>query len=261
MKQGSQTLPVQVTSDGSTKTTESSSTTAQTTVASSTTGVKQRESQESEAQKVAEQTLQADASRGSSEVSRETQQSSQAVISSQTESGTTSSATQSSAGVVAGTEKVAEEGSQNKTIATQTSCNEQSEREEQQQQQLDKRGGRRSALPITKRGQFFNDSYFEDTWKYYQDAVRDVLEKWDDNSAAATDDMTCYRRLRSRDMRDENQAITSAEDSSSYKVSGHRLMTRESCCVVDTLVDHLFSSLMFICTFPTSVCAGRPRLC
>ncbi|KAK8399063.1 hypothetical protein O3P69_004263 [Scylla paramamosain] len=214
MKQEGQTLPVQVTSDDNTKATENSSTTAQTTVTSSTTGVKQRESQESEAQKVTEQTLQADATQGSSEVSRETQQSSQAFISSQTKSGTASSATQSSDGAIAGNEKVLEEGSQNKTIATQTSCNEQSEREEQQR---DRRGGRRSTLPITKRGQFFNDSYFEDTWKYYQDAVRDVLAKWDDNSAAATDDMTCYRRLRSRDMRDENQAITSAEDSSSYK--------------------------------------------
>lgn len=215
MKQETQTLPSQVTSEGSTKATESSSTTAQTSVTSSTTGVKQRESQESEVQKVTEKSLQADATQGSSEVSGETQQSSQTSISSQTES-----STQSNDGAIAGNEKVTEEGNQNKTIATQTSCNEQSERQEQQR---DTRCGR-SSLPITKRGQFFNDSYFEDTWKYYQDAVRDVLAKWDDNSAAATDDMTCYRRLRSRDMRDENQAITSAEDSSSYKVSRPKLI-------------------------------------
>lgn len=217
MKQGTKTLPVQVTTDGNTKVMESSSTTTQT----STTAAKQRGTQENEAQRVTEKTLLADATQCSTGVSGENQRSSQSFTSSQAESRTASNATLARDSANDGNEKSVKEGSQNKSISTQTSCNYQTDNEERQR---DGRGSRRSALPIMRRGQFFNDSYFEDTWKDYQDAVRDILAKWDDHSAAATDDMTCYRRLRSRDMRDENQAITSAEDSSSYKVSAGKII-------------------------------------
>lgn len=146
--------------------------------------------------------------RGLSCASGETSLSSQSAISAQKEASTVSNATQTNDEVQEQTEKE----SHNKSISTQTSGTMSDDRER------DGQGRRRANLPIARRGQFFNDSYFEDTWKNYQDAVRDILSKWDDDSAAATDDMTCYRRLRSRDMRDENQAITSTEDSSSYKV-------------------------------------------
>lgn len=214
-KQGTKTMPVQATTDGSTKVMESSSTTTQTSAATSTTAAKQREAQGSEAQRVKEETHLADASSG---ISGEVQQSSKSFTSSQSESSTASSAALASGTATHGNEKPAKEESQNKSISTQTSCNYQTE--------IDEQGRRRAALPIMRRGQFFNDSYFEDTWKDYQDAVREVLAKWDDQSAAASDDMTCYRRLRSRDMRDENQAITSAEDSSSYKVSANKRIMR-----------------------------------
>lgn len=179
----------------------------------STADTKQREAQQHVSQGAAAKTFQEEVAFGSSSAS-EAQQSSQSSISSQKETSTVSNATQTSdtANEVQG--KSVEKGSLNKSISTQTSgsCDATSEG------QLDGRGGRRATLPIARRGQFFNDSYFEDTWKNYQDAVRDILSKWDDDSATASDDMTCYRRLRSRDMRDENQAITSTEDSSSYKV-------------------------------------------
>ncbi|KAG0725432.1 Heat shock protein 22 [Chionoecetes opilio] len=213
MKQDTKTFPVQMSANGNTAAMESSATTTQTSAATSISAAKQRETQESEAKRVAEKNRLADAT-CSSGVSGESQQSSQSFISSQTKTSAASDASQTKDSAYDGSEKAVREGSQNKSISTQTCRNSQTE---SQNQQLDKQGSRRSALPITRRGQFFNDSYFEDTWKDYQDAVRDVLAKWDDHSTAATDDMTCYRKLRSRDMRDDNQAITSAEDSSSYK--------------------------------------------
>ena len=219
MKQGTKASPTRVTSNGNTKATESFSSTTQTTAATSSTGVKQRETQEREAERVAEKNLLADGTQCSSGVSGETQKSSQSFTSSQIESNTAANAAQTSDTAAVGTERAVKEGSQNKTISTQTSLNE----------ERDGWGRRRSALPITRRGQFFNDSYFEDTWKDYQDAVRGILARSDDQSAAATDDMTCYRRLRSRDMSDENQAISSAEDSSSYKVNANRLIIMVFC--------------------------------
>nr|XP_045595160.1 uncharacterized protein LOC123756146 [Procambarus clarkii] len=71
------------------------------------------------------------------------------------------------------------------------------------------------AIPIKTRGLFFNDCFFEDTWKDYQDAVKDVVVKWGDSSTC--DDMTCYRKLRTRDLREENQAVKASEDDSNYK--------------------------------------------
>lgn len=149
---------------------------------------------------------------GSSGRSEETSQSSKSAISAQKETSTVSNATQTSDSANEAHEKTLEKGSHNKSISTQTSGT-------MSEDQREGQGRRRATLPIARRGQFFNDSYFEDTWKNYQDAVRGILSKWDEDSATATDDMTCYRRLRSRDMRDENQAITSTEDSSSYKVN------------------------------------------
>ncbi|KAK4317819.1 hypothetical protein Pmani_011143 [Petrolisthes manimaculis] len=81
-----------------------------------------------------------------------------------------------------------------------------------------RRGSKGVALPIVTKGQFFNDSFFEGTWKNYQDAVREVLARWDRSSSPVpSDDMTSYRKLRTRDMRDENQAVTTSEDEANYK--------------------------------------------
>ncbi|KAG7158672.1 uncharacterized protein LOC121878296 [Homarus americanus] len=85
--------------------------------------------------------------------------------------------------------------------------------------------GKGTPIPIKTRGLFFNDSFFENTWKDYQDAVKDIVIKWGDCSTS--DDMTCYRRLRSRDLREENQAIKSSEDEFNYRfiVDVHDFMT------------------------------------
>ncbi|XP_042893940.1 uncharacterized protein LOC122267833 [Penaeus japonicus] len=71
-------------------------------------------------------------------------------------------------------------------------------------------------FPITRRGLFFNDSFFQDSWKDFQKAVREVLAKWGEQSSLL-DDLTCYRNLRSRDLREDTQAVTSSEDDHHHK--------------------------------------------
>lgn len=81
-------------------------------------------------------------------------------------------------------------------------------------------------LAITKKGQFFNDSYFEDTRQDFQDAVQDVLAKWGDKSKPSND-INSYRELRAKDLRDENQAIKSTEDQRYHKVNSERTRRRK----------------------------------
>ncbi|XP_042240603.1 uncharacterized protein LOC121878438 [Homarus americanus] len=73
-----------------------------------------------------------------------------------------------------------------------------------------------SSLSIPTRGLFFKDPVFADSRQDFRDAVRDVVSKWGDGSSA-TDDMTCYRSLRARNMRDDNQAVRSSENEFNYK--------------------------------------------
>lgn len=72
-------------------------------------------------------------------------------------------------------------------------------------------------LPITKKGPFFDDSFFEDSRQPFQKAVRQVLEKTNETSSQ-TDDLTTYRNLRQRDLKEENQAVTVDEDQKTHKV-------------------------------------------
>lgn len=65
---------------------------------------------------------------------------------------------------------------------------------------------------------FFGDSFFKDSWQDFQEAVRDVVVKCGDPACPA-DDLTHYRTLRQRDLRDENQAMRFTEDEVAYKVS------------------------------------------
>nr|XP_045606876.1 titin-like isoform X3 [Procambarus clarkii] len=72
-------------------------------------------------------------------------------------------------------------------------------------------------LPITKKGPFFDDSFFEDSRQPFQKAVRQVLEKTNETSSQ-TDDLTTYRNLRQRDLKEENQAVTVDEDQKTHKI-------------------------------------------
>nr|XP_053639284.1 LOW QUALITY PROTEIN: uncharacterized protein LOC128693551 [Cherax quadricarinatus] len=71
-------------------------------------------------------------------------------------------------------------------------------------------------LPITKKGSFFEDSFFEDSRQLFQTAVRQVLEK--SNETSQTDDITTYRNLRQRNLKEENQAVTVNEDQKTHKI-------------------------------------------
>nr|XP_045610251.1 uncharacterized protein LOC123765552 [Procambarus clarkii] len=73
-----------------------------------------------------------------------------------------------------------------------------------------------TTLPITTRGLFFDDSFFQNAWKDFQDAVKEVVSRWGQESSTS-DYLTCYRNLRTRDLKDENQAVKSSEDEFNYK--------------------------------------------
>lgn len=73
-------------------------------------------------------------------------------------------------------------------------------------------------VQITQRGLFFDDACFEDTRNDFRNAISDVVSRFGDKSSNI-DELTQYRSLRSREIRDENQAITSSQDDSKYKVS------------------------------------------
>ncbi|KAK7067254.1 hypothetical protein SK128_020019 [Halocaridina rubra] len=73
-----------------------------------------------------------------------------------------------------------------------------------------------NSRPITKRGRFFDDSYFADTRSGFRSAIQDVLSKWGESSSNV-DDLTSYRNLRTRDLREDNQAVQSMEDEIQHK--------------------------------------------
>jgi len=73
-------------------------------------------------------------------------------------------------------------------------------------------------LPISERGPFFRDSFFQDTRKQFQEAVDQVLKEWGQVDSAS-DHMNMYRNLRKQNLQEENQAVAFSEDHQCYKVS------------------------------------------
>lgn len=79
-------------------------------------------------------------------------------------------------------------------------------------------------LPITRRGHFFQDSFFENARSHFDDAIRDVLGRWGETTMLTdkwqdTDHIfNRYRQLRSNNLKEENQAVTVSSDNSSQKV-------------------------------------------
>ncbi|XP_063586551.1 uncharacterized protein LOC134764016 [Penaeus indicus] len=71
-------------------------------------------------------------------------------------------------------------------------------------------------FPLTKMGLFFHDSFFKDSTEEFRKAVREILTRWGEASPEV-DDLTRYRILRSRDSREETQAVTSLEDDRHHK--------------------------------------------
>nr|XP_027233919.1 uncharacterized protein LOC113825302 [Penaeus vannamei] len=77
-------------------------------------------------------------------------------------------------------------------------------------------------LPISRRGSFFQDAFFSDTHKDFDSSVREVLARWSGDDFQAKDFrrediMDRYRQLRSRNLKEENQAVTVTSDKTSHK--------------------------------------------
>nr|XP_027233920.1 uncharacterized protein LOC113825303 [Penaeus vannamei] len=78
-------------------------------------------------------------------------------------------------------------------------------------------------LPISRRGSFFQDAFFSDTHKDFDSSVREVLARWSGDDFQAKDFrrediMDRYRQLRSRNLKEENQAVTVTSDKTSHKI-------------------------------------------
>lgn len=82
-------------------------------------------------------------------------------------------------------------------------------------------------LPITPKGSFFQDSFFSSMQQNFDTAVREVLNKWNEADLKLKEDvklhhsdvMGHYRQLRSRNLKEENQAVTVTSDNTNNKVS------------------------------------------
>ncbi|XP_047474185.1 uncharacterized protein LOC125028746 [Penaeus chinensis] len=78
-------------------------------------------------------------------------------------------------------------------------------------------------LPITRRGSFFQDSFFSDIHKDFDSSVREVLARWSDEDLKVKDFrrddiMDRYRQLRSHNLKEGNQAVTVTSDNTSHKI-------------------------------------------
>nr|WAU46380.1 heat shock protein [Cherax quadricarinatus] len=83
--------------------------------------------------------------------------------------------------------------------------------------QLESTGVREDLLPITCRGSFYHDAFFKEARQHFDEAIKDVLDRWGHRSATM-DDLTCYRKLRETNLREDNQAVTVSQNSHHHQV-------------------------------------------
>lgn len=72
-------------------------------------------------------------------------------------------------------------------------------------------------VPISMKGSFFSDTFFEDARENFATAVKDVLRRTN-VATYLSDELSSYRNLRLRDLRSENQAFRVEEDQHALKV-------------------------------------------
>lgn len=85
------------------------------------------------------------------------------------------------------------------------------------------------SLPVWRKGLFLQDSFFQYIYEAFENAVREILqrwgeteflwERWDDPKLRLTDALSRYRQLRTHNLREEDQAVTVTSDGVSHKVS------------------------------------------
>ncbi|XP_069981188.1 protein lethal(2)essential for life-like [Penaeus vannamei] len=74
-----------------------------------------------------------------------------------------------------------------------------------------------SLLPIAEKGLFFHDSFFEDIRKHFETAIDQILDTWGETKSVS-DLMSSYRRVRNRNLQQENQVMAFSEDDQNHKV-------------------------------------------
>lgn len=72
-------------------------------------------------------------------------------------------------------------------------------------------------LPITRRGSFFTDPYFEDSRLVFKDAISNIIDKSGFNSKG--DDFSFYKAMQERSSEKNNQASTITERDNVYKIA------------------------------------------
>lgn len=85
------------------------------------------------------------------------------------------------------------------------------------------------SLPVWRKGLFLQDSFFQYVYEAFENAVREILqrwgereflwEEWEDPKVRLTDALNRYRQLRTHNLREEDQAVTVTSDAVSHKVS------------------------------------------
>lgn len=83
-------------------------------------------------------------------------------------------------------------------------------------------------LPISRKGHFFQDSFFENAHEQFNSTVRRILQRWgetdflgkqwDDPKLCLSNALSRYRQLRTHNLKEEDQAVTVTSSVSSHKV-------------------------------------------
>lgn len=64
-------------------------------------------------------------------------------------------------------------------------------------------------LPITRRGQFFEDDFFRDFQQDYSSAITDVLDRWGGRSLLA-DQFSNYRKARAAEPQNDDSSLAAS---------------------------------------------------
>lgn len=72
-------------------------------------------------------------------------------------------------------------------------------------------------FPILERGLFFQDTFFNDWQQQWDEAVQEILDKFNAR-LPNTDDFTSYRTLRENNLKEENQANSLEIEGNNYKI-------------------------------------------
>lgn len=87
-------------------------------------------------------------------------------------------------------------------------------------------------VTVQKKGAFSDDPFFKDSWQEWDQAMKDVVDRWDNtgsktttttttktSSAARPDTRNVYRQIRSSNVTsDDSQAVSCTEEDDKYKM-------------------------------------------